>query len=160
MIENLFLCEAVYVKNEKKWFHPAFNPLDRDEKPLSDRLKRNEIAKEAADIGIVPLYELYDSQSNHVRPLHKLVLEKIASTKAIELQHLFFEKPGKITNLLEEVQPEIRDLIGENNDQEIQNAWTTLYIAYSGDIDRVNRRKSSACSGASRPLKPEQSGHW
>ena len=31
--------------------------------------------------------------------------------------------------------------------------------AYSGDLGRLNRRKSAACSGASRPPKPEQSGH-
>jgi hypothetical protein len=32
-------------------------------------------------------------------------------------------------------------------------------LAYSGDLGRVNRRKSAACSGASRPPKPGQSGH-
>ena len=32
-------------------------------------------------------------------------------------------------------------------------------IAYSGDFGRLNRRKSAACSGASRPPKPEQIGH-
>jgi hypothetical protein len=31
--------------------------------------------------------------------------------------------------------------------------------AYSGDLGRANRRKSAACSGASRPPKPEQNGH-
>jgi len=31
--------------------------------------------------------------------------------------------------------------------------------AYSGDLGRLNRRKSAACSGRSRPPKPEQSGH-
>ena len=31
--------------------------------------------------------------------------------------------------------------------------------AYSGDLGRLNRKKSAACSGRSRPPKPEQSGH-
>jgi hypothetical protein len=37
--------------------------------------------------------------------------------------------------------------------------WDRWLSAYSGDLGRLNRRKSAACSGRSRPPKPEQSGH-
>jgi hypothetical protein len=62
---------------------------------------------------------------------------------------------------LPELNQEEVELIWQDNIDELKREFglNSRQLAYSGDLGRLNRRKSAACSGRSRPPKPEQSGH-
>jgi len=134
MVEDLLICENLFVKNNNKWFHPAYRPLDRNEKVLSRRLKRNEIVRTAAMIGYIPIHEVFISQKTAYKPLHRLTIERIGAERAKELQDLFEHDKNKVISILERVEPEIKDIVEENNKEILIHAWTSLHIKWANDV--------------------------
>ncbi|QTA78326.1 DUF262 [Desulfonema limicola] len=114
--------------NKNMWFHPAFNPADMD-----DKSRRNKIAKAASEECMVPLYELFQTEKK-IKPLYTLTLERIANTRYQDLKNITENDNEKIIYILEKVQPDIRELIDDNDSIAIERAWINLNVKWVNEV--------------------------
>lgn len=148
-IKDLIFREQIQVKdsNLKKWFHPAFNITTEEETPKEkrERKKRNDIANFAAELGLIPLYELYykennDKKKSKATKLHKMVLDRIGTKRVHDLKEELKEQKDKVVELLEDVEPDILEIINEieNGDlfakNKLQEAWMKLGINWAKEV--------------------------
>jgi len=119
----------IKVKDRNMWFHPAFSPKDETD----NKSRRNRIAKSASKECLVPLYELFRTEKQ-TKPLHTLTLERIANARYQDLRNTAEGDNERIVHILEKVQPDIRELIDENDSNAIERAWINLYVKWANEV--------------------------
>lgn len=142
-IEDLLFRDQIQVKDKAKWFHPGYETQNLNLNDSDDRRKvRNSIAKAASNGGLVPLFELYQhhkEQSNEAR-IHRLVLDRIAANRVLDLKEELSGKDDEVTKLLESKEPNIADILEEINSgdksyvSQLEAAWMRLSIDWAKDV--------------------------
>lgn len=133
--------KAIYKRNKKDWYHPAF--IVRDKKgnvvPSSQINSRYRYLKEfPAKEGLVPLFTI---DKKHTKELHEDVIELIARNRVESIKAEINdiannnEKNEKIKYYLKDMLDEvtIEEMIEENSD-ELKDAWANLAAKWSRDI--------------------------
>ncbi|HQE48674.1 MAG TPA: DUF262 domain-containing protein, partial [Fervidobacterium sp.] len=133
-IYDLLEPKAIYkTKNLNKWYHPAYNP-EKKEQSVSPNYLELDIARKACNEGLVPLYTLFDPNSSSGKLLHERVLSQIAQNRIDELKALCQDGKEDICEILEKVEPEIQDLINNNESQNVEIAWLRLGTQWTADV--------------------------
>jgi hypothetical protein len=133
-IYDLLEPKAIYkTKNLDKWYHPAYNPEKKEQSVSPNYLELN-IARKACNEGLVPLYTLFDPNSSSGKLLHERVLRQIAQNRIDELKALCQDGKEDICEILEKVEPEIQDLINNNESQNVEIAWLKLGTQWTADL--------------------------
>ncbi|MGB4509486.1 MAG: DUF262 domain-containing protein, partial [Syntrophomonadaceae bacterium] len=133
-IYDLLEPKAIYkTKNLDKWYHPAYNP-EKKEQSVSPNYLELDIARKACNEGLVPLYTLFDPNSSSGILLHERVLRQIAQNRIDELKALCQDGKEDICEILEKVDPEIQDLINNNESQNVEIAWLKLGTQWTADV--------------------------
>ena len=131
LLESI-IAKKILVGNANHWFHPGFNPRDAHGNAVTEVDKRKIIAREAAQDFLVPLYELYDFGSSN--PIHKLSLDRISSKIAHDLEVQHEQDDEGAILLLNDVEPDIRDLYRDEETTKISLAWQKLAINWATDV--------------------------
>jgi hypothetical protein len=125
--------KKIQANNFKECFHPGFIAKDKQGKRVSDLIQRNNIiASLLAEQGLVPLYELYSITGGV--PLHRKVLDKIASTRSEELKSEIAGNKKKLIHILSHVDENIEDYLTNGNEEKIMLSWLKLQTKWATEI--------------------------
>ncbi|MCA0972258.1 DUF262 domain-containing protein [Halobacillus litoralis] len=123
--------------NKDAWHHPAFS-IVRNGEYLEGISLKNEIAKCAAEEGIIPFYELYssDEQSNTVL---EYTLGRIARARVEDLKVEVEQGSKTLTELMGQRNPEVvsyegRDQLDTDEKTELEHAWSSLAADWKKDV--------------------------
>lgn len=123
-------------QNKKEWYHPSFCKDEKGKKLGGHRLK-NHIAKKAAEFGLIPLYDVYNSINLNEKSLLEYLLEKLASDRVSKLKADVADNQSSLVELLTPVCPEIEEILfgdDEDKEQQITFAWSNLAATWKKDI--------------------------
>lgn len=122
--------KRILVKDTQKYFHPGYQPQDKDGKPLSRAKRIYKVGKELADEGLIPLYDLFQSDKH---ALHRAVLRELAHNRVEELK-LEVDKKKDIVTLLENTDPNIDEYLDEADEGKIESTWNNLASQWSSNV--------------------------
>ncbi|MEE4358974.1 MAG: DUF262 domain-containing protein [Desulfococcaceae bacterium] len=132
-IVSLLVNHQIFKTKHILWFHPAFNPINKQGDNINFKSRRNEIAKKASELCIVPLFELFRTEKQ-TSPLHTITLERIAHDRYQYLKNTTEGDNEKIIQILEKVNPDIIDLINEADSIAIESAWMNLKVKWVNEV--------------------------
>lgn len=128
--------KTVTKQNKKEWFHPNFSK-DSSGKVLDGHKLKNEIAKHLNQAGLIPLYDVFDAVNIQEKSLLDYTLEKLATERMTELKAESVGNDELTVRLLNNVLPEIEELLeidDSMNEQTINFAWSTLASDWKKDM--------------------------
>lgn len=129
MIGDYIYFKKILRSKDFYWYHPDYKSIDSNHKIREGAKKRNDIATNAADSRLIPLYSLYDLGGH---PLHAQVLEKLKNIRIEELKAEVEEGDYSIIDILSWIEPEIEANL---NDQTfVESAWMRLGAKWVQDV--------------------------
>jgi uncharacterized protein with ParB-like and HNH nuclease domain len=112
--------QILKTKGINEWYHPRF-----ERRNLKDKNKvRLELARLAAQNGLVPLYEIYKKEDG----IHRLVLNELAIKRVEELKADIKDGKYTVEEILGPISPDIEDI--KNDLSEVEVRWHTLRIKW------------------------------
>lgn len=127
-------CKRIYKTKTEQWYNPGYCPRDDKGDPLDINRKILKIAKHASDEYLVPLYTLYNPKSPYSYKLHERVIENIANERVSELKADVADGKKDIVELLEDIEPNINQLISKNDEEQLNFAWSKLSAKWSQNM--------------------------
>ncbi|MFD1021103.1 DUF262 domain-containing protein [Thalassobacillus hwangdonensis] len=129
--------KKIIKSNTNEWHHPSYR-VKKDGALLEGNVLKNEIAKHAANEGVIPLYELYE-YSGHTNTVLELTLSKIARERVDELKALVSGGEKSLTELLGTKLPEVyayehKEEYSEDEERDLNDAWSSLASDWKKDI--------------------------
>ena len=129
MLEEKIVEKKIFIKDEKKPFHPGYNPMEKGV-PKPQHKRQFEIAKCLSDELLIPLYEF--SNDNKSNLLFQVL--KIISTNRIHELTLQIIEENEIIELLKNIEPNIDIYLKENNQTLIDQAWHSLALNWTNSV--------------------------
>ena len=124
LIQPYLKYKKIFKKDKGLWFHPAFRPTDSNGADIvGANQKKLTIAKEMANAGLVPLYEIYLGSSgihcDVLRLLAKIKLEELnAKIKDFREQEHVKEYAEFLIAIFHPIESEIEDLLKSSRDED------------------------------------------
>lgn len=134
--------KKVYKTKEEQWYNPGFYIKDEKGEKVSENKRKNQVAKEAAKEFLVPLYSIYGSLKSGNKPLHTYVLSRIAEERVKDIicelgdMQDVNERNKRVIELLQFVEPDIEELINDNDEKSIEKAWGDLSANWSVNVNK------------------------
>ncbi|WP_168198227.1 DUF262 domain-containing protein [Crassaminicella thermophila] len=133
---NCFEHRYIYKRKSTDWYHPGYKLYDKEGKELEGSRLKNKLAREAAKMGLVPLYSIYGSIKTTDKQLHTYVLEKIAKERVEELQAEVEDGKIDVFEIFQEIEPDIEEYIENNEIEKIRDAWSRLSAKWSESVNK------------------------
>ena len=131
-ITDSLISYKMLVKDVDYWFHPHFE-IDNSKE------RRIKIIEQSAESNLIPLFEVVGNKGKELGPLHERIINKIAKDRADKLLLRSENDEDQIINLLEHVDPSIKEILRENNKEELHRLWTALYTKWTKEVsDFIN----------------------
>ena len=131
--------EQIYkTKKTNQWFHPSFKYYNESNEEITGHKFTTFLANQAAEKNLVPLNGIYKSKYNQSRlnNLQKRSLDKIAEKRIEELKDEVSDGSKDIKDLLGHIEPDILELVDEDNDMAINTTWQQLGVQWSNDVNK------------------------
>jgi uncharacterized protein with ParB-like and HNH nuclease domain len=119
-IEN----KRIYKTKNQDWFNPGYVCNDENGKALKKNRLKIDIAKKAAEDGLVPLYSIYDRYNSNDLLLHELVIEQLKNNRIDQLKADVRDGKIDLEEILEPVDPFISEYI--DDEEKIRDVWSRL----------------------------------
>lgn len=134
-IKDCIVVKSIFKKNRNEWYHPNFCRNEKNEVLEGHKLK-NEIARKAADEGLIPLYDIYNLILHpDETPLLDYVLEELARKQVSNLKAMIRDGVITLEKLLKEDQiNKIREIDQEKREEEIHFALLNLAAAWKNAV--------------------------
>lgn len=124
--------KKIFKTKKNEWYNPGYEFFDGNREAIIDNKRKNEIAKHAAEDYLVPLFSIYEAIINSsAKPLHKYVLDKISENRVDELKADVADGRRDIIELLQNIEPDIDDIVKNNEENKVRDAWANLKAEWS-----------------------------
>lgn len=132
-----FMDNIVVIKitkqNRSEWYHPDFSG-NKGETPLKGHMLELEVAKRAAEQGLIPLYKIYNMVNENDNNLLNYTLDQLVYEKLKFLKAAVSDGDKSINDILGHRVPNIDELVKNNEEDQIAYLWNGLGTTWKNDI--------------------------